>query len=168
MSRVQPDGATSLYDAVAAGMEALTSARHQRRALVVISDGDDELPVRYQDPRAASKAREAIAADSVRRSEALVYAIGVNPLKGSSYPFDGAALDRITAPTGGETRMVTTDAAIVTAAEQIGDELRQQYVLGFAPAHPGDGTFHKVQVTVSGCEKCRVRARSGFIAGLPK
>ena len=75
-----------------------------------------------------------------------------------------AALDRLTAPTGGETRMVTTDAGIVTAAEQIGDELRQQYVIGFAPAHADDGTFHQVRVTVSGCEKCRVRARAGFIA----
>ena len=165
MSRVQPNGATSLYDAVAAGVEALESAGHRRRALVVISDGDDQLPSRYQDPRAASAARESIAAERVRRSEALVYAIGVNPPhKGGGYPLNVAALDRLTAPTGGETRMVTTDAGIVTAAEQIGDQLRQQYVIGFAPAHADDGTFHQVRVTVSGCEKCRVRARAGFIA----
>jgi hypothetical protein len=42
--------------------------------------------------------------------------------------------------------------------------LRQQYVIGFAPAHPGDGRFHKAQVMVTGCPKCHVRARAGFIA----
>jgi hypothetical protein len=59
---------------------------------------------------------------------------------------------------------VYSDAGISEAAERIGAELRQQYVLGFPPAHPGDGKFHKVRVTVNGCGRCRVRVRSGYIA----
>ena len=73
----------------------------------------------------------------------------------------------LTDPSGGSTRIVETNAAIVAAAERIGDELRHQYVLGFTPAHPGDGKFHKVQVAVSGCPKCQVRTRAGYIADQP-
>ena len=61
-----------------------------------------------------------------------------------------------------------SDGAIADAAERIGDELRQQYVLGFASERPDDGKCHKVQVMVAGCSKCRVRARSGFIADQAK
>jgi hypothetical protein len=77
---------------------------------------------------------------------------------------DPAALRRLTDPTGGSTIILRSDEAVVGAAERIGDELRQQYVLGFAPAHPHDGTFHRVQVTVGDCDKCRARARAGFVA----
>jgi hypothetical protein len=41
--------------------------------------------------------------------------------------------------------------------------LRLQYVIGFAPAHPGDGSFHRMQVSVPGCPACRVRTRAGYI-----
>jgi hypothetical protein len=101
----------------------------------------------------------------VRRDEALVYAIGVdapdgrNPLR-----VDVAALRQLTDQSGGATLVVRPDEAVLGAAEWIGDELRQQYVIGFAPARPGDGKFHKVNVTVTGYPKCRVRARAGFIA----
>ena len=168
LAGVRPSGGTALYQAVAAGIEALQRSKHRRRALVVISDGNDEPSVPYDDDR-ASLAREAMATGRVNRSEALVYAIGVDPPNRRSLrPLNIAALSRLTDPTGGATRRVVEDAGITEQAEQIGDELRHQYVVGFTPAHAGDGKFHRVLVTVAGCDGCRVRTRSGFIADTAK
>jgi Ca-activated chloride channel homolog len=164
LAGVRPKGGTAFYNAVAAGIEALQRAKHRRRALVIISDGNDEMSDRYDDGR-ASLAREAVAAGRINRSEAMVYAIGVDPPNRRALrPLNMGALTRLTDPTGGATRLVVADDGILTAAEQIGDELRHQYVIGFAPAHPGDAKFHRVQVTVAGCHGCVVHTRAGFIA----
>jgi VWFA-related protein len=163
LADVHPNGGTALYDAVPAGVGALQRARNQRRAFVIISDGNDAVPMRRRSEERATTARESLAADAVRRSEAVVYAIGVDP-PGAGQRLNAGALERLTVPTGGATRLVATDADILTAADQIGNELRQQYVIGFPPTHPGDGKFHRVQVSVPGCATCRVRARAGYIA----
>jgi Ca-activated chloride channel homolog len=161
LSRLTPDGNTALYAAVSTAIDALRGSRNRRQAVVVISDGNDQL--RGERPRGpAARQRGLKAAERVRRSEALVYAIGVEaPF---TDPLDAGALRLVTDPSGGSTQLVSSDQAIAAAAERIGAELRQQDVIGFAPAHAGDGAFHKVQVSVSGCAKCRVRVRSGYIA----
>jgi hypothetical protein len=97
----------------------------------------------------------------VRRSEALLYAVAMNVTSPEGQ--DVSALERLTAPTGGATVAAATDEAAVRAAERIGDELRVQYVLGFVPDHH-DGKFHRVDVTLKGCDGCRARVRAGFIA----
>jgi hypothetical protein len=65
--------------------------------------------------------------------------------------------------TGGATLVVRTPEAIANAAGQIGDELREQYMIGFTPTAAADGKFHTVKITVSGCDKCQVRARRGYV-----
>ena len=64
----------------------------------------------------------------------------------------------MTDPTGGSTLIVRSDGVIAQAAQCIGEELRQQYVIWFTLTHPSDGEFHRVQVTMNGCNKCRARA----------
>lgn len=161
LSRLTPAGNTALYAAVSTAIDALRGSRNRRQAVVVISDGNDQL--RGERPRGpAARQRGLKAAERVRRSEALVYAIGVEaPF---TDPLDAGALRLVTDPSGGSTQLVNSDQAIAGAAERIGAELRQQYVIGFAPAHAGDGKFHKVQVGVRGCAKCEVRVRSGYVA----
>jgi Ca-activated chloride channel family protein len=172
LERVQPLGTTALYDTVVVGIDALRTSRQRRQALVIISDGGDYREGDFAGrsggfPRARLRSMPAI--ERIQTSEALVYAIGVDgPLPkgtpGGAYGLDAPALRALTDPSGGVTHVVRTDEAIVSAAEAIGDELRQQYLVGFEPANPGDGKFHKVQVAVSGCSKCKVRARAGYTA----
>lgn len=168
LAEARPGGATALYDAVNTGVRLLDRAVHTRKTLLLISDGHDAVPTSLppaqasiSDLRVGTEAREAAALQIVRRSEALLYAIAMNarnPL-GQDVP----ALERLTGPTGGATVPAATDEAAVSAAERIGDELRVQYVLGFVPDHH-DGKFHRVDVTLKGCDGCRARARAGFIA----
>jgi VWFA-related protein len=79
--RVLPtDGATALYDAVAEALPLLQAGRHRKKALLVISDGNDT----------SSKTVLTTLKRLIRESEALVYAIGIDALS-TVMPNGGAA-----------------------------------------------------------------------------
>ncbi len=80
LGRIEPDGGTSLYDAVAEALPLLGTGRHTKKALVVISDGIDT----------GSKTELQKLRTLIRESEAVVYAIGIEG--GSVSPFGGEAL----------------------------------------------------------------------------
>ena len=80
LGRLEPDGGTSLYDAVAEALPLLRAGRHRKKALVVISDGIDT----------GSKTDLRALRTLIRESEAVVYAIGIDA--GSVSPFGGDAL----------------------------------------------------------------------------
>jgi VWFA-related protein len=65
---LRADGATALYDAIAAALPLLESGRHRKKALLVISDGNDT----------SSRTGFAALKGAIRESEALVYAIGID------------------------------------------------------------------------------------------
>lgn len=68
ISRITPNGGTALYDAVAESLPLVQSGRHRKKALLVISDGNDT------NSRTTTRALN----DLIRESEALVYAIGID------------------------------------------------------------------------------------------
>jgi VWFA-related protein len=80
LGRLEPDGGTALYDAVAEALPLLRAGRHRKKALVVISDGIDT----------GSKTDLGTLRTLIRESEAVVYAIGIDA--GSVSPFGGDAL----------------------------------------------------------------------------
>ena len=165
LDKIRPAGATALYDAVTDGVGALEEEDYRRQALVVISDGNDMIPrprlTTENDWTSMLAERAQAARDLVRQSEILVYAIGVTG--GSSRTLDASSLKELTDPTGGYTHIVSTPQAITPAAEHIAQELKQHYVIGFEPTEKRDGRFHRVTVSVSGCQ-CTARTRAGFIA----
>lgn len=68
VGRVSPTGGTAMYDAIADALPIAASGRHQKKALLVISDGNDT-----DSQISVSELRQAI-----RESEVLVYALGVD------------------------------------------------------------------------------------------
>ncbi|HEY8549912.1 MAG TPA: VWA domain-containing protein [Vicinamibacterales bacterium] len=68
MARVQPRGGTSMYDAVAEAIPIAQEGVHQKKALIVISDGNDRNS--STDPRSLRQL--------IRETEVLVYAIGID------------------------------------------------------------------------------------------
>ena len=68
LARIRPRGATSLYDAVIEALPLAQTGRHRKKALVVISDGNDT------NSRATIRELKAL----VREAEVLVYAIGID------------------------------------------------------------------------------------------
>jgi VWFA-related protein len=80
LRRLRPDGATALYDAVAEAVPLLQSGRHRKKALLVISDGNDTNS--HTDLNTLKQI--------IRESEALVYAIGMDA-DSTLTPFGGQA-----------------------------------------------------------------------------
>jgi VWFA-related protein len=68
LNRIRPRGATAMYDAVAEAMPLMQSARHRKKALLIISDGNDT------SSRTDVRSLQAL----IRDTEALIYAIGID------------------------------------------------------------------------------------------
>ena len=79
LKEIQPDGATALYDAIVHALPLLRSGRHTKKALLVISDGNDT----------SSIIERGRLKQLIRESEALVYAIGMDA-QTTLMPPDGA------------------------------------------------------------------------------
>jgi Ca-activated chloride channel family protein len=76
ISRVSPAGGTAMFDAIAQSVPMMRSAKNRKKALVIISDGNDM----------TSSTRPAEAQRIIRESEALVYAVGIDcGSSGTSY-----------------------------------------------------------------------------------
>ena len=68
LARIRPRGATSLYDAVASAVPLAQTGRHRKKAIVVISDGNDT------NSRATIREIKTM----IRSTEVLAYAIGID------------------------------------------------------------------------------------------
>jgi Ca-activated chloride channel homolog len=137
-----PQGSTALLDSIAMALARMRSARYQRRALIIISDGGDN----------SSRYALRNIKNMVQESDVDLYAIGLfdTALFKTYEEFMGKRwLREITDPSGGRTVTVDSLEKLPEAAAEISRELRQQYVLGYSPTHTAaNGKWHKVKVQI--------------------
>lgn len=166
LRRLNARGGTALYDAVVSGVAALQDARHRKRTLILVTDGNDT----------ASESSLRNARDAARGSELLLYALGIGHRAGRSFGHsalghadrvDIGALRELAEPTGGRAFMLD-DAhrggidLVDQAVKEISIELRQQYSIGYYPKNPGkEGDFRRIRVTVRD-PAMKVRTREGY------
>jgi Ca-activated chloride channel family protein len=148
-------GHTALFDAVAAGVRHVSQGAHPRRALIVISDGEDN--------------HSRISFDRLKRSlkesDVTVYTILIGPLKPRSNA--GAIMDSMASITGGNSFFPSNTDRMDEAFEQIALELRHHYSIGYTPSNfKNDGKWRRVRVQVASPDgsKLTVRAREGYFA----
>jgi Ca-activated chloride channel family protein len=192
VARVSPSGGTAMYDAIADALPLAGIGRHPKKALLVISDGNDT-----NSSLSVGELRQLI-----RESEVLVYALGVDgtavtvrtgptiqlpipmpfpiPRRGPQRrlpPIIGGggsrvqtaervnadALRQITDDTGGRTEIVRGFGDLDSATARIADELSKQYYLGYVSPGKKDGRWHAIRVEVKD-RRLAVRARRGYIA----
>ncbi|HBY61020.1 MAG TPA: VWA domain-containing protein [Solibacterales bacterium] len=150
-------GGTALYDAIfAACRDRLMrdQPRHKfRRAMVVISDGDDNQS-RYSRDQALEMAHKA---------DVVIYAISTNV---SRIETDGdKVLKYFAAETGGLAFFPFKVEDLAQSFENIANELRHQYNLFYRPEPlKTDGLWHEVNLRVRGRKDLVVRARKGYYA----
>ena len=146
---------TAIYDAVRAAVPVAASGIHTKKALLVISDGQD---TRSRTPLKKLQAM-------IRTMEVLVYALGVDdgPIGRSSRGVDAGALRNLTDETGGRTEVVRGFSNLNAATRRLADELNGQYVLAYATPGPRDGRWHSIRVEVRG-KRLIVRSRAGYTA----
>ena len=151
LARVKTGGGTWLFRALLSAVPILREAAHQRRVLLLISDGND-----HEGDGLASRIR---AADQIRKSGAALYAVGIGM---GHEPVNRRMLGFLSEPTGGYFEVVSSGAMLEGAVRRVADDLRDQYVLAFEPTKT-DGEFHRIRVKVRG-DDVHVRARSGYVA----
>jgi Ca-activated chloride channel family protein len=182
LRHINATGGTALYDALGEGLNKLRSAHHSKRALLVITDG--------QDTASTTKLDQVL--QSIRAAELIVYPIGISPLTYAKNQ-DAVSLDLSTASlvpskSVSQSRRDEVDLSVLRALAEssggrpfllaetlagrggqiekvldtIADELRSQYTLGFYPAKPDDGRYHQLRVRTRTGDV--VRARRGYVA----
>jgi VWFA-related protein len=156
---LRPSGGTAAYDAVLAALPHIDRRSRERAALLLISDGADT----------ASNATLREVRSALLRSDTFVYAIAIDSPTSQAINtrVNPTALREITDDSGGRTEVARNGAEIADATARIADELNHQYVLGYTSSHGADGQYHSIRVRVRGSEY-KVRARNGYLAGLPK
>src|SRR6185312_8678190 len=157
---VEAGGRTALLDAIYLGLHKMRQAKQARRALLIISDGGDNRS-RYTEHEVISFVKEA---------DVMVYAIGIYD---HTFPTEEEALgpellSTIADVSGGKAFSVDNPNDLPIIAAHVGEELRNQYVLGYRPNNISrDGKWHKIRVKLQvpvGWQFLRVRARTGYYA----
>src|SRR6476469_4227959 len=161
LTLVQPKQNTALYDAVYLGVDKVTRGSHQKKALLIISDGQDN----------ASRYNFGEVRRLMKESDVVTYAVGIMDRADSSsmLGMQGQAfLDELTSVTGGKSFYPQTDVEMDEIFERIALELRHQYSIGYTPKDfKPDGKWRKVNVKVTpprGLPRLTVRSRDGYYA----
>ena len=148
LGMVTAHGWTALYDAIFLSMQESRHAANPRKALLVLSDGEDNNS-RYSESEMLSLVREA---------DVRVYAIGLFR--------QTRCLERMAAETGGRMISVHKLDDLAEAVNKLSVEMRNVYMLGYFSSNPPDGgKYRKVKVEVkspAGAEPYRVSWRRGY------
>lgn len=142
-------GTTSLHDAVIDAIDKLQPASG-RRALVLLSDGDD----RYS----AASAEDVIA--RARQADVMIYPVAL----GRELP---PLFTRLAQLSGGRAYHQRDTRRLPDTLRSIADELRRQYLIGYTPSRPivpGETGWRDIDLRVRRAG-LTVRARDGYHAG---
>ena len=151
-----PFGTTSLYDAIADTARKVEQHGAQRRAVLVITDGDDT----------SSSLEPAEVSGLASSIDVPVYVVAAVP--SIDHPLNGVRADQpsvdlreLAAWTGGDLVWVTNETEAVLRSQQILAELRHQYLIAIESAPHGE--WRPIDVRVRN-RKMTVRARSGYFS----
>lgn len=171
LTNMSAKGATSLYDAVYLGLEKLRNARNPRKALLVISDGEDN--------------RSRYSFNDLKRfaveKDVKIYAIGIgsgvgpqigNTLFGgfilADILFGPLQLDELAHITGGEAFFPNSLGRLNDICKRISDGLKSTYSIGYRSTNLNkDGAWRKVNLKLNppkGTPRLSVRFKNGYYA----
>ena len=160
MVMLKPQNRTALIDAVYLGLHKLKDAKHERKALLIISDGGDN----------RSRYTEGELRKAVRESDVQIYSIGIFDQSAATEEEKNgpALLTDICEQTGGRLFHVTDIAELGDIAARISAELRNEYVVGYKPTDlRHDGNWRKLKVKLNpppGLPTLSVHNRQGYYA----
>jgi Ca-activated chloride channel family protein len=151
------DLGTAFYDAVYYSVQKLAGASHERRALIVFSDGEDN----------ASSHHMLDAIEAAQNSDTVLYCIRYTETEHGHQTarnkYGTSVMARIAHETGG----ADFDARKEDLSEsfrRIGEELRSSYELAYQSTDPiADGSFRKVSIRPKRRE-LTIRAKTGYYA----
>ena len=142
-------GGTNFYDAVYLAAHDKLSGEAGRKAIVVLTDAEDT----------GSKVKLQDAIEAAQRTDTVVHILLVAADGG-----DQTVSRRLTDETGGRTIIVRSEKNLEQAFDQISEELRNQYTIGYSPSNKAhDGSYRKVKVELKNKEYSAL-TRRGYYA----
>jgi len=153
-------GLTPLFDAVYLGLDTMKSASNKRRALLLITDGEDN----------HSRYSFADIKEFAKERDVQIFAIGiVNPSGELSMGKTGRAIiEDLVNITGGRAFFPDSVYELEDICTKIAVELKNQYVLGYHPTNEAkDGKWRKIRLKLNppkGISNLSVRGKSGYYA----
>jgi len=161
----KPGTHTALFDAIWQFCdEKMRGVASPRRALVVITDGDDTY----------SRARVEDAIAMAQKTDTIIFSISTKGgFIGSAVPGVEAGtvkdsgdkeLQKLAQETGGRAFYTGDMLALERAFKKISEELRSQYLLTYRPDPPFDGGYREIEVKVATGDKYKVNAKKGYTA----
>lgn len=142
---------TALYDAIYLACHDQLATEAGRKAIVIVTDAEDE----------GSKLRIEDAIEAAQRTDTVIHIILVyDPRNGAN---TGAAR-KLTEETGGRVISATSAKKLQEAFDEISEELRSQYTVGYYPSNTAhDGQFRKVKVEMANKDD-KALTRKGYYA----
>jgi VWFA-related protein len=141
-------GRTALYDAVFDGLRQLDMGHRDKKALVLISDGGDNVSVHRR--------REVLG--ELDRGMATVYAVGL-------YDADDpdrspGLLKHLAEVSGGEAFFPASSADMTDVCRGIAKDIRTRYTVGYVPKSSNGGSLRHIRVGVTAPSHARLVARA--------
>jgi len=157
---LRPGGGTALFDAIYYACKdefmGAHAAGQARRAIILLSDGDDN----------QSMVSREEAVEMAQRAEVIIYAISTN-ISDSKTRGD-KVLERFAEMTGGRVFYPYKLEDVSNAFSEIQDELRSQYAIIYKPANfISDGHYRSILLEPAKNKSFKVRARKGYFSPRP-
>jgi VWFA-related protein len=142
---------TALYDAIYLACNEKLTSEAGRKAIVLVTDAQDE----------GSKVRIEEAIEAAQRTDTVIHLLLVAD---SRFGGNSGVAHKLTEETGGRMIVANSEKHLAEAFDQISEELRSQYTLGYYPSNSThDGKFRKIKVDM-GNHDLKVLARKGYYA----
>jgi Ca-activated chloride channel homolog len=149
-------GRTALFDAIVRGMEYVNQGSHDRKVLVIVSDGADN----------ASASRFEHVLHQIQASNVVVYAVGlIDPVERVRNP---KHLKALAEATGGEVFQPNNPKQVTEVLQRIARDIRHAYVMAYEPADEvREAGLRRIRVAVQSPDngKLTVRTRAAYLAG---
>src|SRR3984957_9481474 len=146
-------GGTDLYDAIYLACHDQLATEAGRKGVIILTDAEDT----------GSKLRLQDAVEAAQRTDAVIHVLLIVDRMATS-GVGGSVARKMAEDTGGRVIDVHNEASLEKAFDEISQELRSQYVLGYYPTNiKRDGTFRKLRVDVMKPDM-KILARKGYYA----
>jgi len=160
LEKVEARGGTAVYDAVVAAADHLSKGgKHDKKVLLVITDGEDNA--------SRNSLEEAVRAVQ-NENGPTVYTIAILDEDSRARKRARRAMERLSFETGGVAYFPANLDEVDAISNAVAHDIRNQYTIGYKPTRPqGDGGFRNVKVEARSPDnkaKLQVRTRSGYFA----